>query len=59
MAGQVDGRTAQRQAIERLPWSVRIPGAVLVFSFSIYTHVVVAALSNVSMATLWERFSTD
>jgi len=41
---------------EPVPWSVRVPAAMLVFAFSLYTHVVVAAVSNVSLRVLWERF---
>lgn len=42
---------------EPVPWSVRFPAAMLVFAFSLYSHVVVAAVSNVSLRVLWERFA--
>lgn len=42
---------------EPVPWSVRIPGAMLVFAVSLYTHVLVAAVSNVSLPTLLARFA--
>lgn len=43
---------------EPVPWSVRAPAAMLVFAFSLYTHVVVAAVSDVSLRVLWERFAS-
>lgn len=42
---------------EPVPWSVRIPAAMLVVAFSLYTHVFVAAVSNISLVVLWQRFA--